>query len=126
MIGSPNNNKFKPKKNIVLFHIDFLRNIQGAAKRAAEFAEYLLNNGYHVTVISSKNDRITPNDSDKFAVLYYSRNNFRYPVIRQILQHIGMWAQKLSRDPPNWEPLSEHSGVVREPFDDGWPQPVCR
>jgi hypothetical protein len=37
-------------------------------------------------------------------------------VIRQILQHIGLWAQKLSRDPPNWEPLSEHSGVVREPF----------
>ena len=42
-------------------------------------------------------------------------------VIRQILEHLSLWEQKLSRDPPDWEPFSEHSGVVRELFDDGWP-----
>jgi hypothetical protein len=29
---------------------------------------------------------------------------------------IGLWASNLSRDSPNWESFSEHSGVVREPF----------
>ncbi len=43
-------------------------------------------------------------------------------VIRQILQHLKLWEQELSRDPPDWELLSENNGVVREPFDDGWPQ----
>ena len=37
-------------------------------------------------------------------------------VIRQILEHLNLWEQKLSCNPPEWEPLSEHSGVVREPF----------
>ena len=41
-------------------------------------------------------------------------------VIRQILEHLNLWEQKLSRDPPEWELLYEDTGVVREPFDDGW------
>ena len=41
-------------------------------------------------------------------------------VIRQILEHLNLWAEKLSRDPPEWKRLIEDSGVVREPFDDGW------
>jgi len=41
-------------------------------------------------------------------------------VIRQILEHLNLWAEKLSRDPPDIEPFTETIGVVREPFDDGW------
>ena len=41
-------------------------------------------------------------------------------VIRQILKHLNLWAEKLSRDPPEWGLLSEDKAVVREPFDDGW------
>jgi len=41
-------------------------------------------------------------------------------VIRQILEHLNLWAEKLSRDPPEWELATEDSAVVREPFDDGW------
>lgn len=43
-------------------------------------------------------------------------------VIRQILEHLNLWGEKLSRDPPEWGLTSEDSGVVREPFDDGWGQ----
>lgn len=31
-----------------------------------------------------------------------------------------LWAEKLSHDPPYWGLVKEDSGVVREPFDDGW------
>jgi Putative transposase len=41
-------------------------------------------------------------------------------VIRQILEHLNLWEEKLSRDPPEWGLINEDSGVVREPFDDGW------
>jgi hypothetical protein len=43
-------------------------------------------------------------------------------VIRQILEHLNLWEQKLSRDPPEWELLYEDTGVVRVPFYDGWGQ----
>jgi len=33
-------------------------------------------------------------------------------VIRQILENLNLWEQKIFRDPPEWEPISEHSGVV--------------
>ncbi|GBE40240.1 hypothetical protein BMS3Bbin09_00114 [bacterium BMS3Bbin09] len=41
-------------------------------------------------------------------------------VIRQILEHLNLWEEKLSRDPPEWELSYEDSGIVQEPFDDGW------
>jgi len=41
-------------------------------------------------------------------------------VIRQILEHLNLWEEKVSRDPPEWGLINEDSGVVREPFDDGW------
>jgi len=43
-------------------------------------------------------------------------------VIRQILEHLNLWEERLSRDPPEWGQLSEDKVVVREPFDDGWRQ----
>ncbi len=39
-------------------------------------------------------------------------------VIKQILEHLGLWRTKPSRDPP--EDAISH--VVYEPFDDGWPK----
>ena len=41
-------------------------------------------------------------------------------TIRKILEHLGLWAEMPSRDPP---PLTRDSQeeVVYEPFDDGWP-----
>jgi len=41
-------------------------------------------------------------------------------VIQQILEHLNLWEERLSRDPPEWGLVSENSEVVREPFDDGW------
>ena len=41
-------------------------------------------------------------------------------VIQQILEHLNLWEEKLSRDPPGWRQLSEDNAVVREVFDDGW------
>jgi hypothetical protein len=41
-------------------------------------------------------------------------------VIKQILEHLNLREQKLSRNPPEWEPLYVKSKVVRKPFDDGW------
>ncbi len=42
-----------------------------------------------------------------------------HPVIRQILEHLGLWGRGgVSRDPPKQEPLPE---LVCESFDDGWP-----
>jgi len=43
-------------------------------------------------------------------------------VIRQILEHLNLWEERLSRDPPERGLLNEDNGVVREPFDDGWEQ----
>lgn len=40
-------------------------------------------------------------------------------TIRKILEHLGLWTEMPSRDPP---PLTQDSQeVVYEPFDDGWP-----
>jgi hypothetical protein len=41
-------------------------------------------------------------------------------VIKRILDHLGLWIVKPSRDPPAHEYLTDES-VVREPFNDGWP-----
>lgn len=38
--------------------------------------------------------------------------------IRQILEHLNLCREKLSRDQPGWGLTSEDSGVVREPFND--------
>lgn len=43
-------------------------------------------------------------------------------VIRQILQHIGLWQGSLSRDPPDMKALPHHGEIIYEPFDDGWAQ----
>jgi hypothetical protein len=42
-------------------------------------------------------------------------------VIRQILEHLGLWVQKSSRDPPRQETFDQNGQIVYEPFDDGWP-----
>jgi hypothetical protein len=44
-----------------------------------------------------------------------------YQVTQKILEHLGLWAQKPSRDPPNQEPSSENSELTYEPFHDDWP-----
>ena len=44
-------------------------------------------------------------------------------IVRQILEHLNLWGKKLTRDPPEREPLYENSGAVRELFDDGWGHP---
>jgi len=43
-------------------------------------------------------------------------------IVRQILKHLNLWAERLSRDPPEWGLLNEDTVVVREPFEDGWGQ----
>ncbi len=43
-------------------------------------------------------------------------------VIRQILQHIGLRAEKLSRDPPSCDVLHDSEDIIYEPFDNGWPR----
>jgi len=40
--------------------------------------------------------------------------------VRQILEYLNLWEERLSRDPPEWGQLSEDTRVVREPFDYGW------
>ena len=42
-------------------------------------------------------------------------------VIRHILEHLGLWVQDSSRDPPSQEASHENGEIVYEPFDDGWP-----
>lgn len=42
-------------------------------------------------------------------------------VIRHILEHLGLWVQKSTRDPPSQEAPHEDGEIVYEPFDDGWP-----
>ncbi len=46
------------------------------------------------------------------------------PVVRHILEYVGLWEQRPSRDPPEKEFLPD---IVYEPFDDGWPgyEEVC-
>ncbi len=43
-------------------------------------------------------------------------------VIRQILVHLNLWEERLSRDPPNLEVSTAHGKIIYEPFDDGWTQ----
>ncbi len=43
-------------------------------------------------------------------------------VIRQILEHLNLWKQNLSRDPPNLEVSTDNGEIIYEPFDDGWTQ----
>ena len=38
-------------------------------------------------------------------------------MIRQILEHLGLWVIA-PRDPPTEKPIPE---LVCEPYDDGWP-----
>ena len=44
-------------------------------------------------------------------------------VIRQILEHLNLWEERLSRNPPNLEVSTAYSTIIYEPFDDGWTQP---
>ncbi len=41
-------------------------------------------------------------------------------VIKKILDHLGLWIEKPSRDPPSNRYFTDES-IVREPFHDGWP-----
>ena len=40
-------------------------------------------------------------------------------VIGHILEHLGLWVQKSSRDPPS-QASHEDGEIVYEPFGDGW------
>jgi hypothetical protein len=37
-------------------------------------------------------------------------------VVRQILEHLNLWEERLTRDPPEWGLTSVDNGAVREPF----------
>jgi hypothetical protein len=39
-----------------------------------------------------------------------------------VLEHLNLWAEKLSRNPPQWGLIAEDKVLMREPFDDGWGQ----
>jgi len=41
--------------------------------------------------------------------------------MRQIFEHLGLWVQKPSGDPPNQETSHENGEIVNESFDNGWP-----
>ncbi len=43
-------------------------------------------------------------------------------VIRHILEHLNLWKQNLSRDPPNLEVSTDNGEIIYEPFYDGWTQ----
>ena len=45
------------------------------------------------------------------------------PVIRHILEHLGLWQDKPTRDPPVTYalPVEAAPEVAYEPHDDGWP-----
>jgi len=45
----------------------------------------------------------------------------RSSVIGQVLEHLGLWLQKPSKDPPSQEASHGNGDIVYEPFDDGWP-----
>ena len=42
-------------------------------------------------------------------------------IIRHIREHLGLWVQKSSRDPPSQEAFHGNGEIVYEPIDDGWP-----
>jgi hypothetical protein len=42
-------------------------------------------------------------------------------LIRQILERLGLWVQRPSRNLPSQETSHENGEIVYEPFDDGWP-----
>lgn len=43
-------------------------------------------------------------------------------VIEKILDHLGLWSQKSSRDPPKENSSQTNNDLVYEPIDDGWPE----
>ena len=43
-----------------------------------------------------------------------------YLVIRQILEHLGLWAQKPSRDQPSRNSSPENNELIYEPFYEDW------
>ncbi len=44
-----------------------------------------------------------------------------YQIIRKILEHLGLWVQKPSRDPPDQNTSLEENELTCEPFYDDWP-----
>jgi len=42
-------------------------------------------------------------------------------LIGHIFEHLGLWVQKSSRDPPSQEASHGNGETGYEPFDDGWP-----
>ncbi|MBA7674454.1 hypothetical protein ES703_82668 [subsurface metagenome] len=42
-------------------------------------------------------------------------------LIRHVLEHIGLWVQRPSRDARSQQASHENGEIVYEPFDDGWP-----
>ena len=54
------------------------------------------------------------------STLSYFFTDAQIRISEKILEHLGLWAEMPSRDPP---PLTQDSQeeVVYEPFDDGWP-----
>ncbi len=45
-----------------------------------------------------------------------------FPLIRKIIEHLGLWEQKASRDLPRQKSFYENNELVYEPFDDDWPE----
>ncbi len=43
-----------------------------------------------------------------------------HQVIQKILEHLGLWAQKPSRDPPNQNSSPENNELIYEPFYEDW------
>ncbi len=41
-------------------------------------------------------------------------------VIKKRLEHLGLWPQKPSREPPKNNSAHKINDFVYEPFDDGW------
>jgi hypothetical protein len=41
-------------------------------------------------------------------------------LIGHILEHLGLWVQRPSRDPPSQEASHEDGEIAYEGFDDGW------
>ncbi len=39
-----------------------------------------------------------------------------YQIIRKILEHLSLWVQKPSRDPPGQDSSPEHNELTYEPF----------
>ncbi len=45
-----------------------------------------------------------------------------HQIIQKILEHLDLWAQKPSRDPPHQNTPPINNDLVYEPFNDGWPE----